>query len=317
MKIIDIRSKIFNNYFREEKASAFWDSVMRIDKRFFSHIREILLPGKDGMSPLDSLNKYIEDAESAVASAGAGSEDTWFNQYPSKIKGGLYRQFLGICLEGKRLDTVLKKALEHSEAVAKKFEHEPYPEKTVVILTDKWNPRDFAKYESKFLYYAAECGIWYVFILVTDYGYTQIPFLPNDRSSLAGVSIDYEDAFRQEAALPDDPIIFREEAAAWGIDNEFIIYPDKERWECYSPKNGSETGVIERKEIEKFLRNQMWIIDCDESELDFYSIACDVTRYTLRIFGRTVKWDGASESHIYSWKLNKLSKEINRLIGRK
>ena len=105
----------------------------------------------------------------------------WFsvNTYPfGKKTNRVYPQFWGVCAGAQRLKTVLDKAAEYCE--------KPLGEdKTVVIVTDKWDQAVFQKhFERQFLRCALEQNVTFLFLLVTDYGVSRIPFLPWDRHEL-------------------------------------------------------------------------------------------------------------------------------------
>ena len=56
--------------------------------------------------------------------------------------------------------------------------------KTILILTDKWDDPLFRKnYAGTFVNFAYRYNIVFVFLLVTDFGVSRIPFLPWDRIS--------------------------------------------------------------------------------------------------------------------------------------
>ena len=71
--------------------------------------------------------------------------------------------------------------MDQSAKMARKYRNQPDVLKTVIIVTDYWDPKQFKEYEKEMLQYALKDGIWYIFLLATDYGVTQIPFLPNSR----------------------------------------------------------------------------------------------------------------------------------------
>ncbi len=57
--------------------------------------------------------------------------------------------------------------------------------RTVMILADKWDDKTFTEFEERFLKHTALDSIWFVFLLATDNGYTQISFVDNDMYSYA------------------------------------------------------------------------------------------------------------------------------------
>lgn len=80
----------------------------------------------------------------------------------------IYPEFFGICAGKQTLTSVLKAA----DAYMNKADNA-----SVTILTDKWDPKAFARYEGRFLDIAIRKKILINIFLVTNYGMTRIPFL--------------------------------------------------------------------------------------------------------------------------------------------
>ena len=98
-------------------------------------------------------------------------------------------RFLGICIGETRLEDVMNAAMDFSAIVANKYRWKDNDRKTVVIITDKWNQKKFNHaYEEQMLAHAVNDGIWYLILFVNQFDIEQIPFLPNDRSSIHGVT---------------------------------------------------------------------------------------------------------------------------------
>lgn len=103
------------------------------------------------------------------------------NTYPfGKPTDKTYNEFFGVSAGKTTLRDVLNRAKDYCERASKELPtDEP---KTVVILTEKWDTPMFRRlFDKAFRYYALEYNIWFIFILVTDYGMTRIPFLAWDR----------------------------------------------------------------------------------------------------------------------------------------
>lgn len=116
--------------------------------------------------------------------SGAGLPVTTFPFGSSS--GKLYPDYVGIaCTQG----TTLRKVLDNVEQFCRDVEthFDPSVDKTVLVLTDKWDDTLFDReYKQIFLRYAMEDNILFLFVLVTDFGMTPIPFLPWKRSSAEG-----------------------------------------------------------------------------------------------------------------------------------
>ena len=104
------------------------------------------------------------------------------NTYPFGVPSGLYPDFLGVCVGKTRLQTVLAKAEDHCERAIIKY---PNEEKTVIIVTDKWDNSMFRKdFAGTFINFACQNNIVFIILLITDFGISKIPFLPINRNIL-------------------------------------------------------------------------------------------------------------------------------------
>ena len=92
--------------------------------------------------------------------------------------------FLGVCSGNHDIIRVLDKAEEHCEKMIMAFPDRD--DKTILIFTDKWNNFLFQKeYAATFIYYANKHNILFLFLLVSDFGVSQIPFLILNRNTLS------------------------------------------------------------------------------------------------------------------------------------
>ena len=94
----------------------------------------------------------------------------------------IYPEFLGICAGQQPLSAVFKAAESYMKKADNAF---------VTILTDKWDPVVFAKYEGRFMSMAIKKRILINIFLVTNYGMTRIPFL--DRRKIRELKNRYKD----------------------------------------------------------------------------------------------------------------------------
>lgn len=112
-----------------------------------------------------------------------GRLDKRINTFPfGEPTDKIYPEFLGICAGKQTLVSVFKAA----EAYMKKAD-----DASVTILTDKWDPGTFAKYEGRFLDMAIRKRILINIFLVTNYGMTRIPFL--DSRKIRELKYRYKD----------------------------------------------------------------------------------------------------------------------------
>jgi hypothetical protein len=124
-----------------------------------------------------------------IAAAGQGwaaSSGGQFsiNTFPFGEKTtGVFPEFLGVCADKTTLNATLNGVKGYCEQVRKSLPLDD--EKTVVLLTDKWDgPLFHKKYEMDFLRYSLNNNILFIFLLVTDYGVSRIPFLCKNRKEL-------------------------------------------------------------------------------------------------------------------------------------
>ncbi len=109
------------------------------------------------------------------------------NTYPfGEPTEQVFPEFLGICSGDAKLDGVLRAARVHCERVRQSLPKD-LP-KTVMVFTDKWDwPTFHRKFEFPFLRYALENNVLFIFLLVTDYGVSRIPFLARNHRELDGI----------------------------------------------------------------------------------------------------------------------------------
>ena len=124
---------------------------------------------------LDGLGGYLEKN---------GSQRGSLNTFPfGKSTREVYPDFVGICKGERSIRSVLDKAEDQCEKMIKAFPYHVH--KTILILTDKWNDPVFRmNYAGTFINYANRYNIVFMFLLVTDFGVSRIPFLSWDRRKI-------------------------------------------------------------------------------------------------------------------------------------
>ena len=84
--------------------------------------------------------------------------------------------FLALCTGLERLSDALENVLQWTERLDTPDTMKQ--EKCAVLLTDKWDTAEFAPYEQQFRYLSMNRNFWFILLLVTEHGCTEIPFLP-------------------------------------------------------------------------------------------------------------------------------------------
>ena len=163
-----------------------------VDEDFIYLIERDILNHSSEMSALENIDTILTGEHDVSMGTGNPFVDECYNAYPIGVETDvIHNRFLGICRGKTKLEAVFKEVIRHSkdvvdccsEYVEGSVYRRPH-DRTTVILTDKWDVKTFAKYEKAFIRYACKHDIFPIFLLVSDYGYTQIPFLPNDRKKV-------------------------------------------------------------------------------------------------------------------------------------
>ncbi len=196
MKLSEIR-KLCEPDFREERNRALCREIAHIDEGFIYHLDRDILARNPDLSPLCNVDFALEELKDKHRILlGSLVCNTW----PYGVPSDIYPRFLAVCRGKTTLNDAFKAMQAQSIKIANKFGPDSDIQKTVILLTDKWDHQKFLKYEKDFLHHALRNKIWYIFLLVTDYGYTQIPFLPNDKSVLRRIE---EEVVEDEITFED------------------------------------------------------------------------------------------------------------------
>lgn len=144
----------------------------------------------------DSLSNVIGKTGSAGKLGGNqhnrnNGNGQWINTFPMGVPTKkVFREYFGIvCGSNSLFRRTLENAIVHCQRYRKC--DNPPKDPSIVIITDRWIPEVFSKYELQFIKYAIENGFSIHFYLVTDYGISEIPFINsksagNLRNSLNG-----------------------------------------------------------------------------------------------------------------------------------
>ena len=262
-------------------------------------------------NPLQNIDEVLADSESiACVNDSNPGYNTWpFGTPTEKV----YPGFLAVCRGKQNLGGVLQVVERQCKKMSKECKDD---KKGSLIITDKWDPEAFRKHEKKLLKYASEEGIWIVILLVTEYGYTQIPFLPNDRKFFEKHSVNMveddvtlDDLFR---LMDVDNGRFYYHASAGTLDRfggEDYTFYDNCCWERHS-YNGERGGYITESAMCRFLKKVLWIAELDQDKVSMVN-SSDAPIFRLHIFGKEVEWD---VSLVGDKKYKELVNNVDQLI---
>lgn len=311
MKIGDIRRIIAERRNESDELKAVCRQIAPVDEGFIYHVAGDILNRNRERNIIQNIDDVLHEQYKDKRSTA----EPLYTIYPFGDSAGIaYPRFLAVCRAGETLNNTFAEISKQSKKMAKLYGKDCNFDKTVILLTDKWDFKTFKKYEKEFLNYALHDGIWYIFLLVTEYGCTQIPFLPNDRTALRNIpyaevedDITFEDMLRR---LEGQPFEYSFDGGTWTA-NEIVYYFDAFSWHKESVAEKC-AGKIPCDALRDFLEKIFWIADIPEEEIILVSRAVDAPVSTLHIFGKTVEWDDVSvgtEKHV-----NKLAKIVKNFI---
>lgn len=139
-----------------------------------------------GAGPLDGFGK-VKGARSRRNRCRTDGSNIVMNSYPfGESTRKVCPVFVGVASSGAAsIGDVLKQAERHCWEMERQSNQFQHTDKTVLILTDKWDTAMFHRdFRSIFLHYALRFYVLFLFVLVTDDGVSPIPFLPWDRLEL-------------------------------------------------------------------------------------------------------------------------------------
>lgn len=294
MRISDVRLLCEPSH-EEERNINICRNLNYADEALIYHVDRKILNHNKSASPLKNIDDILE-GQTRVDADGR----PWYNTWPFGIPTEeIYSKFLAVCRGEQKLKGVFDVVIKQSKKIAEHYRNCHGQEKTVMILTDKWDYDTFRKYEKKLLNHAIQDGIWYIFLLVTDYGYTQIPFLPNDRNAIShldGETIEDDLAFENILdMLQEYPFEYSMSGGTFqpfeSVHYRFDIYSFC--WEKHSLREGDAYGKIWEKDLKQFLKSISWITIERQSIIKPQVWALDLPTRKLNIFGRTIEWDAA------------------------
>ncbi|MCI6869551.1 MAG: hypothetical protein MR853_02320 [Selenomonadales bacterium] len=295
--------------------SPFIDSSSTVKPDFSGTVKEMLqdacLLDDNNLIPLQNIDNIIAQDGANIQS----SNHPWYNTIPFGTKSSTYAfdannrtfpRLLAICRGETTLPSILRKIKEQCPKIV-----EEYPDKTksdfnkiVVLLTDKWDTSKFEKYDKVFLNHALQDDFRFIILLVTAYGYTQIPFLPNNRNELDKFSnVIVEDDFTINdlknllTSFESFEYEYYDRTRKQLAPKTYIFHLEFMKWDKIPDFEFIESGRIREKALLKFIKNVLWIKDSLESRIESKSIKQDKDSsiYVLHIFGKEVSWHPVSK----------------------
>ncbi len=287
--------------------------LCKIDEPFSIHVQKNILNCNCEGSPLQNVDDYLKNPGKYGWNPFTGKDgDLWFNTFPDGIKTKkIFPYYLAVCRGKMKLAEPLNAIMSHSRKMKKELSANQ--NKLVILLTDKWNVEEFRKYEQDFINHAINDRIWYVIILVTDYGYAQIPFLPNDRNALQpfegqkiGVSM---------TQLEGRPIQYTTTGGAWNRYDTIRYQFDADTLEWSEQSfSGKVQGKIKEKDLQDFLEDVSWLESVGQNGGFPIRRLLDAPFFKLDIFGKKYEWDVTALEMNGDSRIKELQDTINKLI---
>lgn len=302
----------------QERNKKICKDLDRVDEVMIYNVDRHILNLKREKNPLQNIDEIL----SMNYEFGKGADGVYFcNTWPFGTKTAeIFPKFLAVCRGKQKLGKVMDIVLKQSQKIADYYRYDDYARKTVLVLTDKWDVAIFKRYEKKLLEHAANDGIWYIFLLVTEYGYTQIPFLPNDRNALKGLrgeNIENDITLEDMLMRLDErmPVVYSMTGGTWrpygGVEYRLDVVGMW--WKKESVQEGSSEGRIGARARKRFLESTSWIADI-ERDIVPKSRALDSPVCTLRMYGKKIEWDSCFMDEIGDERIIKLQEAIDWFI---
>ena len=262
---------------------------------------------------LDKLGEHLDKN-----GTGEGNINTYpFGRPTRKI----YPEFVGICRGKTTLKSVLNKAEDHCEKMIHVYPR--HVDKTIMLLTDKWDDSLFkSDYAGTFINYANRENIVFIFLLVTDFGVSRIPFLTWNRRRLLdrgswNVAWGTRHRAKEELITAMDnlgkygrSLYWKRSKRAENRNNDFHCKFDFELQEySFESKSGLKYGEIPVRALEKFAVAVRGYADLPEALYENTGEEKDPDLHVAEIFGRQFIWD-KTEDPFYT----KLEKAFDDLI---
>ena len=255
---------------------------------------------------LDGLGAHLEKN---------GSLRGNLNTFPfGKPSRETYPEFVGVCKGERTIRSVLDKAEIQCENMIKAYPYHVH--KTILILTDKWDDPLFRKnYAGTFINYAYKYNILFMFLLVTDFGVSRIPFLSWDRRKMYnrgfgdvewGARHTEKEMYENLMEKLDSGYLSYVEEYRNGDDHghsigrfEFDLLHQTFYLNTFDSGSGTtdrKSGKIPAKAVKKFLEAVSDYCELPESEYyDKNNLNKASVRHTAELFNKRFYWYAAEE----------------------
>jgi len=316
------REDSYENYVREFYADnpdigsllARWDAVLETSGGCAGVI-DVFASDLSGTytERLDKLGEHLEKN-----GTGRGIINTYPFGRPTRE---IYPEFVAICKGKTTIKNVLNKAEDQCEKMIRRYPR--HVDKTVMILTDKWDDSLFkSDYAGTFINYANRENIVFIFLLITDFGMSRIPFLTWNRRRLLdrgswNVAWGARHRAKEELMTAMDTLMQYGRCLYWkrskradNRDNDFHCKFDFELQEySFESKSGLKYGEIPVRALEKFAVAVRGYVNLPETLYEKNGEEKDSDLHVAEIFGRQFIWD-KTEDPLYA----KLEKAFDDLI---
>lgn len=252
-----------------------------------------------GAFPL--TERLAQAADGRNASVFRGSP---INTYPfGEPTEQTFPEFLGICSGDTALDEVLGVARDHCEK-ARQCLPKDLP-KTVMIFTDKWDwPMFHQKFELPFLRYALEDNVLFIFLLVTDYGVSRIPFCGKNHAELErlrengyGVESEHPGVSAMRVLKRSFPCTYECHSGTWAQYGSSYYHDDHYSFDfrsmkCTMREGGQEERIftIPKKAAQKFAATVCEFLDQRGRSYSDPMKACDAGSCRATVAGVELSW---------------------------
>ncbi len=234
---------IFDDYYDRGK-SIF--ELSKIDKDVADILNRQAHSYDYSYSPLEKTRDFLDNKKSAR------SGHLGYNSYPfGDVTPLLFKKFVGICTDKMTLKEILERLTDWALKVTSLYRTngiwvDSKEEITAYIITDKWDAKQFAKYEESLLRRSIFDNVKFVFILITDYGYTEIPALPKHNS----INISKNDFVKE-----NEIVVLKEDGRSSHVNKRNIFYLSERKWAEVDDVAGTvKIGNLRKGQISKYRR---------------------------------------------------------------
>ena len=318
--------------------------------REINEAKNMCHPGFDACpTVLNSLlvmsgKRYTQKLENLCDELESDQGLPYYNSFPFGIPTDQqFREFVGIYFAKNKYKKTLRNVLDAAKSYCKRISKSDIPvekEKNVLIITDHWDTQMFRKnYAMPFINYANSYNITFIFLLVTDFGVTRIPFINqrfNNNKLYRDFRIHGTEADLAEKALTKlykaGEVYYRVHGSTWNRFNQGCEYilnfwenkyyytsfdATKHKWsneEFFNPPY-DKVGSID--EIPKSALKAFAISVYDLSEIppdyveeERFKHTLDAAYYEARLFDKHFVWAAGPDEEPFE----RLDKAFNNLV---